>query len=98
MFEEQYPCALANSTTGSEITGTTAFEQADTDAVNKALNEPIYDLLDRGGKRWRPVLGLIMARCLGRDNLEDFEKNKDIYYSCGLAEIIHNGSLMIDDV
>ena len=98
MFEEKYPCALENSCTGSDITGTTPFEQADTIAVNKALNEPIYDLLDRGGKRWRPVLGLIMARCLGRDDLEDFDKNKDIYYSCGLGEIVHNGSLMIDDV
>jgi len=39
-----------------------------------------------------------MARCLGRTDLEDFEKNKDIYYSCGLAEIVHNGSLMIDDI
>ena len=98
MFEEKYPYTLENSCTGSEITGTKPFEQADTNAVNKALNEPIYDLLDRGGKRWRPVLGLIMARCLGRDDLADFEKNIDIYYSCGLAEIIHNGSLMLDDV
>ena len=62
------------------------------------MHEPAYDLLDRGGKRWRPVLGLIMARCLGRDNLEDFEANKDIYFSCGLTEIVHNGSLIIDDI
>ena len=27
----------------------------------------IYDLLDRGGKRWRPVLGMIYAECLGRN-------------------------------
>ena len=39
-----------------------------------------------------------MARCFGRDDLEDFEKNKDIYYSCGLTEFIHNGTLMIDDI
>ena len=39
-----------------------------------------------------------MARCLGRENLEDFEANKDIYFSCGMTEIVHNGSLMIDDI
>ena len=39
-----------------------------------------------------------MARCLGREDLSDFERNKDIYYSCGLGEIVHNGSLMIDDI
>mmetsp|Transcript_6981 Transcript_6981/g.8413 ORF Transcript_6981/g.8413 Transcript_6981/m.8413 type:complete len:168 (-) Transcript_6981:410-913(-) len=39
-----------------------------------------------------------MAKCLGRENLDDFEANKDIYFSCGLTEIIHNGSLMIDDI
>jgi geranylgeranyl pyrophosphate synthase len=39
-----------------------------------------------------------MARCLGRENIEDFEANKDIYFSCGLTEIVHNGSLMVDDI
>ena len=97
-FEETYSCALQHSCSGSEITGAKAYDLADINAVNKALNDPIYDLLDRGGKRWRPALGLIMARCLGRDDLQDFEKNKDIYYACALAEIIHNGSLMVDDV
>ena len=80
------------------LTGDDAFKLADLDTVNKALNEPIYDLLDRGGKRWRPALGLIMAKCLGRENIEDFDSNRDIYYTCGLTEIVHNGSLMVDDV
>jgi len=39
-----------------------------------------------------------MARCLGRDNLEDFEANKDVYFTCGLTEIVHNGSLIVDDI
>ena len=59
--------------------------------------EPIYDLLDRGGKRWRPCLGMLFAECFGRD-IRNFEANKDIFYACGLTEIIHNGSLMIDDL
>lgn len=51
--------------------------------------------MDRGGKRWRPCLGLAFAECFGRDatKLED-----DIYYTCGLTEIVHNGSLMADDI
>jgi len=39
-----------------------------------------------------------MAKCLGRTDLEDFEKNKDVYFTCGLTEIVHNGSLIIDDI
>ena len=64
----------------------------------QSLHEPVYDLLDRGGKKWRPVLGLILAKCFGRINLADFEANKDIYFGCGLTEIVHNGSLIIDDI
>lgn len=57
----------------------------------------MYDLLDRGGKQWRPALGLIFAEMFGR-NIDDFEQNKDIYYACGLTEIVHNGSLICDDI
>jgi len=80
------------------VTEETAHDLCDFEAVNKALIDPAYDLLDRGGKRWRPILGLIMAKCMGRENLEDFEANKDVYFACGLTEIIHNGSLMVDDI
>ncbi len=40
-------------------------------------------------------MGLAFAECFGRDatKLDD-----DIYYTCGLTEIVHNGSLMADDV
>jgi geranylgeranyl pyrophosphate synthase len=66
------------------------------------LLELIYDLIDRGGKRWRPVLGMIYAECLGR-NVADAIKmgsneHDDILFACGLTEFVHNGSLMIDDV
>jgi geranylgeranyl pyrophosphate synthase len=61
------------------------------------LNNPIYDLLDRGGKQWRPALGLIFAEIFGKD-IEDFEASKDVYYACGLTEIVHNGSLICDDI
>ena len=40
----------------------------------------------------------MFADCFGRSNLQDFEANKDIYFAAGLTEIVHNGSLMVDDV
>jgi geranylgeranyl pyrophosphate synthase len=58
----------------------------------------MYDLLDRGGKQWRPLLGLMFAECFGRTNLSDFEANKDVYFACGITEIVHNGSLIVDDL
>jgi geranylgeranyl pyrophosphate synthase len=62
----------------------------------------IYDLLDRGGKRWRPVLGMIYAECIGYNVAESIENksndNDAILFACGLTEFVHNGSLMVDDV
>jgi hypothetical protein len=45
--------------------------------------EPIYDLLDRGGKRWRPVLGMVYAECFGTNifqsiNLDNDKSNQNI--------------------
>ena len=42
-------------------------------------------------------MGMLFAETFGR-NLQDFEKNKDIYYVCGLTELIHNGTLIMDDL
>ena len=46
---------------------------------------------------------MMFAECFGRDiskSIEkgDFEHNNDILYACALTEIIHNGSLMADDL
>lgn len=40
---------------------------------------------------------MIFAQIHGR-KIEDFQENKDVYYSCALTELIHNGTLMVDDV
>lgn len=40
---------------------------------------------------------MMFAEAFGRD-LQQYEANKDIYFACGLTEIVHNGSLMIDDI
>ena len=46
---------------------------------------------------------MMFADCFGRDIKEslakgDFEHNNDVLYACALTEIIHNGSLMADDL
>lgn len=61
------------------------------DAVQKAIIDPIWDLLDRGGKRWRPGLFLIIAEAL-HGNLE---KISDFLV---IPEVVHGGTLMADDV
>ena len=61
------------------------------EAVNKAIAEPIWEFLDRGGKRWRPSLFLLVCEALGAEP----EKLLDFAI---IPEVIHNGTLMIDDV
>jgi geranylgeranyl diphosphate synthase type I len=63
----------------------------DTAALNEALAEPVWDLLDRGGKRWRPVLFLKLVEGLGYDP-ETF-----LPYAT-IPEILHTGTIIVDDV
>ena len=69
-FSEHYKSVLEHSLTGSAITNFDPFVQADIEAINQAVNIPVYDLVDRGGKKWRPLLGLMFAECFGR-NIDD---------------------------
>lgn len=61
------------------------------EALNKTIGDPIWDFLDRGGKRWRPSLFLLVVEALGKDPqaLQEFAI---------LPEVIHNGTIMIDDI
>jgi len=61
------------------------------EAINKAIAEPVWEFLDRGGKRWRPNLFLLVCEALGAEP----EKLLDFAI---IPEVIHNGTLMIDDV
>jgi geranylgeranyl pyrophosphate synthase len=54
------------------------------------ITKPIWNLLERGGKRWRPILMLLCC-----DIVKGGSKVEDLL---PLVEIIHNGTLMIDDV
>jgi geranylgeranyl diphosphate synthase type 3/geranylgeranyl diphosphate synthase type I len=53
---------------------------------------PLWDLLDRGGKRWRPIFGFLLLEALGIRR-EPYES----LISC-MAELAHGGSLVIDDI
>jgi geranylgeranyl diphosphate synthase type I len=60
-------------------------------AVQRALADPIWDLLDRGGKRWRAVLFLLFVEAFGEDPEEFLE------YAV-IPEVLHNGTIIVDDV
>ncbi len=60
-------------------------------ALNKTIAEPIWEFLSRGGKRWRPTLFLLICEALGADP-------KSLTKYAIIPEVIHNGTLMIDDI
>jgi geranylgeranyl pyrophosphate synthase len=61
------------------------------EALNKGLAEPIWEILDRGGKRWRPALFLLICDALGGTLADclDFAI---------IPEVVHNGTLIVDDL
>ncbi len=63
----------------------------DPSAIQRALADPIWDLLDRGGKRWRAVLFLLFVDAFGEDPEEYLE------YAV-IPEVLHNGTIIVDDV
>ena len=61
------------------------------EALNKAVADPVWEFLDRGGKRWRPTMFLLVCEALGKDWKEYVD------YAI-IPEVIHNGTLMVDDI
>lgn len=60
-------------------------------AIQKAILDPIWNFLDRGGKRWRPALFLLTLELFG-ENPKKFEDFSII------PECLHTGSLIVDDI
>jgi len=60
-------------------------------SVDKSVSKPFWDLMSRGGKRWRPALALLTYESLGGNP-------RDILHYAAIPEIIHNGTLIVDDV
>jgi len=63
----------------------------DPEVIQRTIFDPMWDLLSRGGKRWRPWLFMILARNLG----VDLERYKELAI---VVELLHNGSLVADDI
>ncbi len=61
------------------------------EAIQAALSDPLWNLLDRGGKRWRAILFLVFVEAVGEDP-EEF-----LPFAC-IPEILHNGTIIVDDV
>ncbi|MDQ2049868.1 polyprenyl synthetase family protein [Natronolimnohabitans sp. A-GB9] len=63
----------------------------DPHGIQQSLSTPLWDLLDRGGKRWRAVLFLVFIEGFGEDPAEY------VHYAC-IPEILHNGTIIVDDI
>lgn len=74
----------------AEFWGSPRFDR-DEAALDKALNQPIRELLFRGGKRMRPLLFLTLLKGFGKDPMQYLD------FAC-LIELVHNGTLAIDDI
>jgi geranylgeranyl pyrophosphate synthase len=66
-------------------------ETLDLEIFSKTIISPLRDIIDRGGKAWRSFLCLVCVDCVGGDSRK-FE------HWSSLAEILHVGSLIIDDI
>lgn len=67
-------------------------ETGNVEAVRNFLTRPMWDLLHRGGKCWRPMFGILMAEVLGIDST----RYEDLLSVS--AELTHLASLVIDDI
>lgn len=64
----------------------------DADALTRLVSTPAWTLLERGGKHWRSVFGILMLSALGSP-VEPYEELVTV-----IPELLHAGSLMIDDI
>ena len=62
------------------------------EAYTEMLSVPVWDLISRNGKRWRPIFAILLLDALGKapQPYESLISN--------LAELSHSGSLIIDDI
>ena len=58
--------------------------------IMNELIRPVRDFVGRGGKRWRPLLMILCCEAVGG--------NPEIDALLPVVEIIHNGTLVIDDI
>ncbi len=63
----------------------------DAKTLTDGMANPIWEFLDRGGKRWRPALTILCCEAVGGTK-------KQALPFTPLVELIHNGTLLSDDV
>ena len=66
-------------------------ESHDTEALTQAIIEPAWNILSGGGKRIRPLLMMLCCEAVGG-------RAEDAAPFTPIPEIIHNGSLVADDI
>lgn len=59
--------------------------------LDRAIAVPLWNFLDRGGKRWRPALMLLCCEAVGGN------RKKALSFT-PIPELAHSGTLWIDDV
>lgn len=59
--------------------------------LSATVAAPLWDLLDRGGKRWRPVLCRTAFQACGPTHTVP----ESVFH---VVELLHNGSLVVDDI
>ncbi len=70
----------------------TARWRYDAQSQTEMFARPVWDLMARGGKHWRPVYGFLLLEAFGVDPAP-YEGLISI-----VPELVHNGSLIIDDI
>ncbi len=65
---------------------------SDPEALTSVLSKPVWDLISRKGRRWRPLFGLLALESLGVNP----EPYKELI--CSTMELNHTGALIIDDI
>lgn len=61
-------------------------------AYKEIFSDPVWDLVSRKGKRWRPIFAILLLDALGKTP-QPYEA-----LVSNLAELAHSGSLIIDDI
>jgi geranylgeranyl pyrophosphate synthase len=61
------------------------------ETINKSIADPFWNYMDRGGKRWRPTLFLLIYEAFGKNP-------EDVLDFSVIPEFIHNSTIIHDDI
>jgi geranylgeranyl pyrophosphate synthase len=63
----------------------------DSEAIQRSIIEPSWYLIEKGGKRIRPIITLLVIEALGKDPMDYIEFSM-------IPEILHTATLVHDDI